>query len=134
MLATVKEMLDEAEFRLTMLGVPQDQAWLFRAGRELMVCLPPIGGRYPADHELKQLAQECGQEYDALIYLAIRSYEPNKEDAFLYVDRDKDRWETARDFLKMDTPRAIVHNYSTNDEYIATIRVSCSKYGIIRIS
>lgn len=133
-LATNMEMLDEAEFRLVQLGIPQSNVWLFRNSREPPVCLPPLGDFCPAEPELIQLAQQCGREYDALVYLIVRSYDPMKEDAFLFVDRDMERWETCREFLENGMPRAIVHNYSSNDEYISTIGISHGEHGIIRVS
>ena len=122
MLATVREMLNEAEERLRILGFPQEQIWVFTATREPAVRLPPLGGVFPISQEQKQLVQQCGQEYDVLIYYVIRSCEPELKDAFLYIDRDKRNWEFDREFLRSGEPRAIVHNYSYDrDEGICRI-------------
>lgn len=137
LLATGREMLDEAERRLLDLGFPQDMTWAFRALKEPWICLPILGDCCPIEYEeLKQLVQQCGQEYDVLIYLVLRFYSPEgQEDAFLYVNRDVERWEFDRDFLRSGTPRAIVYKYSSGEDAgPQTIRIRRTDAGVIRVS
>ena len=135
MLATGREMLDEAEIRLLSLGFPQEYVWDFVIDRVLQCYLPVLGGCYPIDAEQKQLAQQCGQDYDVLIYLVLRFYGPDgTEDAFLYVDRDIGRWEEARECLAAGMPKAIVYKYSSGEDEIRTVRISRTEHGIIRVS
>lgn len=136
MLATGREMLDEAEKRLLGLGFPQSMTWAFHGSGEPWICLPILGDCYPIEaDELKQLAQQCGREYDVLIYLVLRFYSPNgTEDAFLYVDRDIGRWEEARECLAAGMPKAIVYKYSSGEDEIRTVGISRTEHGIIRVS
>lgn len=137
MLATGREMLDEAERRLLDLGFPQSMTWAFHGSGEPWICLPIFGDCYPIEYEeLKQLVQQYGQEYDVLIYLVLRFYSPDgQEDAFLYVDRDVERWEFDRDFLRSGTPRAIVYKYASGEDAgPQTIRIRRTDAGVIRVS
>ena len=74
----------------------------------------PFGAFYWADDETKKIIADFENEYNALVYLGVRTYfkELGKMDSFFYVSDERDEWEFERQDLIDNQSIAYVYNYN----------------------
>ena len=76
----------------------------------------PTGANFWLDDEQKEIVKNFEEEYNALVYFAIRSYtEFGKLDSFLYVSDHKSEWEMDNEDIKDYYACAYVYNYDYTD-------------------
>ena len=87
---------------------------------------PPFGAFFWVDEEDKKRIQQFEQEYNALVFVVIRSYTNiGKMDSYLFVsDYREEEWEMDRDDLRHGQTCAYVYNHDAPD---------CSEIGAIGI-
>ena len=96
---------------------------------------PPFGANYWVNEEQRKIIREFEEEYDALVYFAIRSYtEIGILDSFLYVSDYKDEWKADNEELKNGYVYTYVYNHDI-PEYseIGLIKVQPRFGGLVRI-
>ena len=96
---------------------------------------PPLGANYWLDDEQKKIVKEFEEEYNALVYFAIRSYTQfGKVDTFLYVSDHKEEWEMDKEDLECGYAYAYVYNYDI-PEYseIGSVAVQNRFGGLVRV-
>lgn len=97
---------------------------------------PPIGTNYWLTDKQKEIVSEFEEEYNALVYFAVRAYtEFGVLDAFLYVSDHEDEWILDRNDIKDGYAYAYVYNHDV-PEYseIGLIGVSYVFGGLVRTS
>lgn len=115
----------EAVDRMRVLGVFPETIKQFERDGKLSVSEPPFGAFYWVDDETRQRVREFEEDYNAMVYLVIRSYTTlGKMDNFLYVSDHEDEWEQDRDDLTIAEPLCYVYSYDMPD---------CSELGYIGI-
>lgn len=113
----------EAIKRMKAMGIISDAVQQFAEKDIVMVSEPPLGGLFWLGDEEKKMVQDFEQEYNALVYLAVRSYTNiGKMDSIFYVSDHKDEW--FMDDADIDENYACVYvvNYDMPD---------CSEFGSI---
>lgn len=113
----------EAIKRMKAMGIIPDAIKQFAEEDVVMVSEPPLGGLFWMSDEEKKMVQDFEQEYNALVYLVVRSYTNiGKMDSLFYVSDHKDEW--FMDDADIDEGYACVYvvNYDMPD---------CSEFGSI---
>lgn len=95
----------------------------FAEDHAVMVSEPPIGGLYWLNAEQKKMVQEFENEWNALVYLVVRSYTNlGTMDSIFYVSDHKDEWPMDNDDLAENCACVYVVNHDMPD---------CSEFGTI---
>lgn len=95
----------------------------FAEDHAVMVSEPPIGGLYWLNAEQKKMVQEFENEWNALVYLVVRSYTNlGTMDSIFYVSNHKDEWPMDNDDLAENCACVYVVNHDMPD---------CSEFGTI---
>ena len=113
----------EAIKRMKAMGIIPDAIKQFAEEDVIMVSEPPLGGLFWLNDEEKKMVQDFEQEYNALVYLVVRSYTNiGKMDSIFYVSDNKEQW--FMDHSDIDDNMAYVYvvNYDMPD---------CSEFGSI---
>lgn len=116
---------EEAIRRMKSLDIINDAINQFKREDIVMVSEPPFGALYWLNDEEKEMVEEFEEEYDALVYMVVRSFTNfGKMDSLLYVSDYEEEWE-------MD-------NADINDGYIMSYVINhdmpdCSEFGSIAI-
>lgn len=116
---------EEAIKRMKALDIIDDAMNQFKNEDIIMVSEPPFGALYWLDDEEKEMVEEFEEEYDALVYMVVRSFTNfGKMDSLLYVSDYEEEWE-------MD-------NADINDGYVMSYVINhdmpdCSEFGSIAI-
>lgn len=97
---------------------------------------PPLGTNFWLTTEQREIVKKFEEEYNAVVYFAIRSYtEFGTLDSFLYVSDYEDEWAMDNNDIKHGYVYAYVYNYDV-PEYseIGMIGVQPRLGGLVRIS
>ena len=87
------EMKTEAIKRMRILGIFPETIKHFKNLNRVSFSQPPFGAWFWASDELNEIIKKFEADYDALVYLAIRSYTTlGKMDALLFVGNDGTFW------------------------------------------
>ena len=114
---------EEAINRMRAMHVFNDAIKQFAEDDTVMVSEPPLGGLYWLNEEQKQMVQEFENEWNALVYLVVRSYTNiGTMDNIFYVSNHKDEWGMDNDDIKENYACVYVVNHSAPD---------CSEFGTI---
>lgn len=115
----------EAVAHMKKLGVFPETIKQFEQAGYVSISEPPLGAFYWAEGEDLQRIRDFEKQYNALVYVVIRTYTSiGKMDSFLYVSNYPEEWESDRDLLDEMAPYAYVHNHNMPD---------CSEIGSIGI-
>lgn len=113
----------EAIHRMRCMGIFKDAIKQFEKEDIVMVCEPPIGGLYWLNDEEKKMVQEFEQEYNALVYLVVRSFTNiGQMDNIFYVSDHEEEWYADREDIAENLACVYVKNYDMPD---------CSEFGTI---
>lgn len=96
---------------------------------------PPLGTNYWLTDEQRKIVRDFQEEYNALVYFAVRSYTDFETlDSFLYVSDYEDEWAMDNGELKDGYVYAYVYNHDV-PEYseIGLIKVQPRFGGLVRI-
>ena len=116
----------EALARMKELGIFAQTIRQFDKEDKISLSEPPFGAFFWIEGEDLERVREFEREYEALVFVAIRSYTTiGKMDSFLYVSNDLEEWEADRQALKEGEAMAYVYNHDAPD---------CSEIGIIGIA
>lgn len=98
-----KDKKAEAVARMKLLGIYPETIDQFEREDLVSISEPPFGAFFWADEEDKKRIQQFEQEYNALVFVVIRSYTNiGKMDSYLYVsDYREEEWEMDRDDLRL---------------------------------
>lgn len=124
----------EAIQRMKTLGIFPQTIRQFKGG-EVSYSEPPLGANYWLDDEQKKIVKEFEEEYNALVYFAVRSYtEFGKLDAFLYVSDYEEEWEMDREDIQDGYAVAYVYNHDV-PEYseVGSIVIQERFGGLVRV-
>lgn len=115
----------EAVARMKALGLFSDTVAQFEKQDLVSMSEPPLGAFFWLEGEDLERVKKFEEEYNALVYVVIRSYTTiGKMDAFLYVSDHAEEWDAEREDLKNGETIAYVFNHDMPD---------CSKLGYIGI-
>lgn len=106
-------------------------------GEDLVSCSePPLGANFWLNKEQREIVKKFEEEYNALVYFAIRSYTNfGTLDSFLYVSDHKDEWILDNNDISEGYAYAYVYNYDAPEcSEIGLIGVQARFGGLIRIS
>lgn len=121
-----EEKKAEAIARMKTLGIFPDTIQQFEKSDLVSISEPPLGAFFWLDGEDLERVKKFEEEYNALVYLAIRSYTTiGKMDSFLYVSDHPDEWPMDRECLTEGETIAYVFNHDAPD---------CSELGHIGIA
>lgn len=114
---------EEAISRMKMLGIFDHTIKEFKDKGIISVSEPPFGAFFWANEEEAQEIQKFEDEYNALVYVVVRSFtDLGVMDSYLYVSDHEEEWERDREDIKENTQFAYVINRSDPD---------CSEFGYI---
>lgn len=123
----------EAIKRMRALNIFSDTIKQFKSGM-VSYSEPPFGANYWIDEKQKAIIKQFEEEYNALVYFAIRSYtEFGTLDSFLYISDHEEEWESDYEDIIDGYAYAYVYNYDV-PEYseIGSIAVIERFGGLIR--
>ena len=113
----------EAINRMRCMGIFHDAIKQFERKSIVMVSEPPLGGLYWLNDEEKKMVHDFEKEYNALVYLVIRSFTNiGKMDNIFYVSDHQDEWEMDRDDIAENLACVYVVNHDMPD---------CSEFGTV---
>lgn len=122
---TREQKKTEAVARMKAIGIFPETIRQFEEDGYISVSEPPVGAFFWADDEDMQRIREFEEEYNALVYLVIRSYTTiGKMDSYLYVSNYDEEWERDRNGLEHNEAMAYIYNHDAPD---------CSEFGCIGI-
>ena len=126
---------EEAIKRMRAMHVFNDAIKQFAEDDTVMVSEPPLGGLYWLNEEQKQMVQEFENEWNALVYLVVRSYTNiGTMDNIFYVSNHKDEWGMDNDDIKENYACVYVVNHSAPDcSELGTIAFKSVGGGILRV-
>ena len=124
----------EAIKRMKALGIFTQTIQQFAKQGLVSYSEPPMGANYWLDDEQEQIVKKFEEEYNALVYFAIRSYtEFGQLDSFLYVSDYEEEWEMDNEDLEDGYAYAYVYNYDVPDfSELGSIGVQERFGGLIR--
>lgn len=112
--------------RMKALGLFSDTVTQFEKQDLVSMSEPPLGAFFWLEGEDLGRVKKFEKEYNALVYVVIRSYTTiGKMDAFLYVSDHAEEWDAEREDLKNGETIAYVFNHDMPD---------CSELGYIGIA
>lgn len=84
---------EEAIKRMKAMGIIKDAIKQFEEDDIVMISEPPLGGLYWLDEKQKGMVAEFEKEYNALVYLVVRSYTNiGVMDSIFYVSNYEEEW------------------------------------------
>lgn len=121
----IEEKKMEAIERMKTLGIFPQTIKQFEQDGYISISEPPVGAFFWAEGEDLQRIYEFEANYNALVYLVIRSYTTiGKMDNYFYVSDHRNEWERDRQDLAAGEPLCYVYNHDMPD---------CSEFGCIGI-
>lgn len=112
---SIENKKKEAIQRLKALGIFPQTIKQFQGGL-VSYSEGPLGANYWLDEEQQAIVKKFEEEYNALVYFAIRSYTQfGKLDSFLYVSDHEEEWEMDNEDIKDGYAFAYVYNYDEPD-------------------
>ncbi len=113
---TREEKKVEAIERMKLLGIFPETIKQFEQDGYVSISEPPIGAFFGAKADDLQRIQDFEAEYNALVYLVIRSHTTiGKMDSYLYVGDHREEWRDDRDGLKSGEVYCYVYNHDMPD-------------------
>lgn len=110
---TKEEKKKEATKRMKELNIIPDAIKQFINSDTLMVSEPPFGGLYWLNEEQKEMVRKFEEEYNALVYMVVRSHTQfGMTDSLLYISDYKEEWEMDR----VDLKNNFIMTYSINHD------------------
>lgn len=95
----------------------------FAEDHAVMISEPPIGGLYWLNDEQKKMVQDFENEWNALVYLVVRTHTNlGTMDSLFYVSDHKEEWSMDNDDLEENCACVYVVNHDMPD---------CSEFGTI---
>lgn len=123
--ASRDEKMKEAVSRMKMLGIFPETIRQFRKDGKVSISEPPMGAFYWMEGEDLDRVKDFEADWNALVYVAIRSYTRfGKMDCFLFVSDHPEEWDMDREDIKQGQALAYCFNYDMPD---------CSEIGAIGI-
>lgn len=120
-----EEKMEEAVARMKLLGIFPETIRQFQEDGMVSISEPPMGAFYWMEGEDLDRVRAFEEEWNALVYVAVRSYTPlGKMDCFLYVSDHRDEWSMDRDDIAQGQAVAYCFNHGMPD---------CSEIGSIGI-
>ena len=102
----------EAVSRMKELGIYNQTIRQFAELDKISISEPPFGAFFWIDGEDLERARKFEQEYNAVVFVAIRSYTVDGiMDSFLYVSDYPEEWKDDRQALKDGEAVAYVYNH-----------------------
>jgi len=121
-----EEKKAEAIKRMKAFGIINDAIRQFEKDDIVMTSEPPLGALFWLNDEQKRLVAEFEEEYDALVYMVVRSNASyGMMDSYLYVSDYKEEWEQDNEDVRDGYPLTYTYNY---DEPLF------SEFGIVGVS
>lgn len=115
----------EAISRMKRLGIFPETIAQFERDGYISISEPPVGAFYWAEGDDLKRIKEFEAEYNALVYVVIRSYTTiGMMDSYLYVSNYPEEWKNDRRLLDEKSPYAYVYNHDAPE---------CSELGAIGI-
>lgn len=126
----------EAIKRMKALGIYSETIKQFMKDNLVSYSEPPMGANYWLNEDQRKIVEGFEQEYNALVYFAIRSVtEFGVLDSFLYVSDHEEEWEMDNDDIKAGYVVAYVYNYDVPYfSEIGGIAVQERFGGLVRVS
>ncbi len=122
---SIETKKEEAVSRMKRLGISPEIVRQFEQDGYINISEPPAGAFYWAEGEDLQHVRNFEADYNALVYVVIRSYtEIGKIDSYLYVSDYPEEWEYERGLLDKNTSSVYVYNHNAPE---------CSELGEIGI-
>lgn len=119
------EKKQEAIKRMKVLDIFAESIRQFEQDGMLSCSEPPFGANYHLNDEQKKIVRQFEEEYNALVYFAIRSYTNfGTLDSFLFVSDYPEEWGKDNWDLKDGDVYAYVYNYDAPE---------CSEIGMIGV-
>ena len=116
----------EALDRMKKLGIYGPTIQQFAKSGKISFSEPPVGAFYWAEGEDLERIKEFERKYNALVFVAIRSFTSlGTMDSFLFVSDYPEEWEDDHRALKEGEAIAYVYNHDAPD---------CSEMGMIGIA
>lgn len=120
---STEEKKAEALDRMKKLGIFPQTIRQFETDGFISISEPPFGAFYWAEGNDLERIRQFEAEYNALVYLVIRSYTNiGKMDSMLFVSDYPEEWEMDRNDMKHQQQVAYVYNHDAPD---------CSEIGAI---
>lgn len=114
---------EEAIKRMKAMGIIPDAVKQFKKEDIVMISEPPLGGLYYLNEEQKEMVKNFENEWNALVYLVVRSYTNiGIMDNIFYVSDHADEWEMDNDDISSNYALVYVVNHDMPD---------CSEFGTI---
>ena len=130
------EKKNEAVKRMEVLDIYSETIRQFEKEGLISYSEPPLGTNYWLTEEQRKIVRDFEEEYNALVYFAIRSYtEFGTLDSFLFVSQYENEWVPDNNDIREGYAYAYVYNYDV-PEYseIGLIGVQPRFGGLVRIS
>ena len=109
---SLEEKKAEAVSRMKELGIYNQTIRQFAELDKISISEPPFGAFFWIDGEDLERVRKFEQEYNALVFVAIRSYTVDgMMDSFLYVSDYPEEWEDDHQALKDGEAVAYVYNH-----------------------
>lgn len=113
----------EAIKRMKTMGIIRDAIKQFEEDDIVMISEPPLGGLYWLNDEQKRMVKDFENEWDALVYLVVRSYTNiGVMDSIFYVSKHEEEWEMDNADINENYACVYVINHDMPD---------CSEFGTI---
>lgn len=126
MSASREEKMVEAVARMKMLGIFPETIRQFQEDGKVSISEPPHGAFFWMEGEALDRVLDFEEKYNALVYVAIRSYTTvGKMDCFLFVSDHPEEWNMDRDDIKQGQTLAYCFNFDMPD---------CSELGAIGVA
>lgn len=114
---SIEEKKVEAIRRMKELGIFNQTIQQFEKDDLISISEPPFGAFYWIEGKDLERVREFEQKYDALVFVAIRSYtDIGKMDSFLYVSDRIEEWETDHEIMKNGEVFAYVYNHDAPED------------------
>ena len=111
---SIEEKRAEAVSRMKKLGIYPETIRQFEQENLVSISEPPFGAFFWADADDLERIREFEKEYNALVYVVVRSYtEMGKLDSYLYVSDYTEEW--AEDRNDIAAPESGVMAYTYNN-------------------
>ena len=130
------EKKNEAIKRMEVLDIYSETIRQFEKEGLVSYSEPPLGTNYWLTEEQRKIVRDFEEEYNAIVYFAIRSYTNfGTLDSFLFVSQYENEWVLDNNDIREGYAYAYVYNYDV-PEYseIGLIGVQPRFGGLVRIS
>lgn len=110
------DMVAEAIERMKMIGIIDDAINQFKNDGVVMCSEPPYGALFWLDDEQAEIAAQFENDYDALVYLAVKSFTiDGTMISLFYVSKYREEWGEDREDLRGNYTLTYTHNFAAPD-------------------